>query len=174
MSTTSRRSELIGQLDLAEHSWVRVDIGDLGGAAPRTALTGATNMPFPVAQADPTGDVGDLIGTYWAALFLASRAFIRVLSSSSLTGWQTVKITVDGNPAVHGVALLQVVGRCGPVNETGLGRTLDLRSWDGSDLFVPANESSIFLSARAVDILRGAGLRNVEIETDGVELIGLP
>lgn len=171
MSTSRPRPESFGQLNLADHAWARVDIGDLGGADSRAVLTGATKLDLPIAHADPMGDVGDLIGTYWAGLFLVSQEFARFLSWSDLTGWQTLAIRVDGNPAIHDVALLQVVGRCGPIEEAGAGRTLNLSSWDGSDLFVPANESSIVISTKAAEILRSAGLRNVEIGAAGFELM---
>ena len=170
MSTTDHASRLIGRLGLKNHRWVRVDIGDLGGADPHRVLVGSVDPQITLGQADSTGKVGDLIGTYWAELFLVNRAFVELLTVSGLTGWRTTSVPVQGNPSVDDVCLLRVVGSCGPIRETGAGRVLELDSWDGADLFVPSNESTILLSSRAVEALRDAHLSNVEVEPAGVEL----
>jgi hypothetical protein len=117
MSTTDHTSRLIGQLDLQDHRWARVDIGDLGGADPHRVLVGSVDPEIGRGHADPTGKVGDLIGTYWAALFLISRAFVKLLTVSGLTGWRITPVPVEGNPAIADVCLLQVVGSCGPIRE---------------------------------------------------------
>ena len=92
MSTTDHTSRPIGELDLQDHRWARVDIGDLGGADPHRVLVGSVDPEIGRGHADPAGKVGDLIGTYWAALFLISRAFVKLLTVAGLTGWRITPV----------------------------------------------------------------------------------
>lgn len=118
------------------------------------------------------GRVGDLVGTTWAALFLVSDEFADALRARGFSGWRLVPVAIAANRALPTMSMLQVVGRCGPISSPSIGRVLDPATWDGSDMFVPANEATILLSPRCADVLRQASLRNVEIVNAGLESPG--
>lgn len=168
-STTSTRLPALAQLDLADHSWARVDIGDLENGDPHAVLTGRTPIGRFSGRADGDRELGDLVGTYWAALFLMSSKFVATLETANLTGWKPVPVEVHGNPDARNFALLQVTGTCGPISGGKVGRSLDLRTWDGSDFFVAENESVVFLSEKAAEVLRSSQLANVDISPASVD-----
>ena len=68
-----------------------------------------------------------------------------------------------------------MTGRSGPVPDGGtaglqpLGHYLDPREWDGSDLFRPGCEGTILVTARAVEAIRDAHLKNVVLQPAGLE-----
>lgn len=125
MSTTSRQLGVFGDLSLQSHSWARVDIGGLGGPKPDQVLRGA-DFDLAEARADARGKVGDLIGTYCAALYLVGRDFVSVVVDSGLTGVRFRPVEVLWNEEVKNVSLLQVLGRCGEVVTVGLDQRLRL------------------------------------------------
>jgi hypothetical protein len=95
--------------------------------------------------------------------------FVDVLRSARLSGGRAVTVTVGGNPTVPPLSLLQVTGRCGLVLSPGIGRWLRAETLEGSDLFVPENESTVLLSTKAASALSDARLLNVEIALAGLE-----
>lgn len=123
-----------------DYSWLRADIPALAEFDPRSVLTGAAVLPPLRAVAHEHGPVGDLVGTFWASLFLISSRFSQVL---------------------------RVTGRCGPVAPAG--RLLDPTTLDGSDIFTPANETSILVSPRCTTALQRTTLLNVALEPAGIE-----
>lgn len=158
----------VGRLDVVNPHWARVDLGDLGGADPRQVLAGTVDLPDAKGVAD-AGKVGDLVPTYWAALFLVTPAFRTVLSDAGLTGWSTTPLLVTGNSAALDLTLLHVRGRCGPARSLGVGSELDPGNWDGSDLFLVDGDSTVYLSPRARRVLSSAHLRNVETDLAGFD-----
>jgi hypothetical protein len=103
------------------------------------------------------------------ALWIVSPAFCAALAETDCTGWNTAPAVILGedNDSVvtsdHG--LLVVQGRCGPIDyerstpipgsRTGRrGLYFELDSWDGSDVFVPANSTRVIYTKKAVDALR--------------------
>jgi len=139
--------------------------------APRELLTAEVSNSALRGVVRDRGLVGDLIPTYWAAVFTVTLRLVDVLRASSLTGWRTLPVTVPG-PRLPPIFLLQVCGRCGPIRGASgrsVGLFLDPRTWDGSDLFLPENEDRILMTARCADALSVARLKNVELSLAGLE-----
>lgn len=170
MSISSQGQEPFGELGLRSHEWARVRISDIGGQSEYAVLAGAT-VPDQVAVADARGRVGDLIGTYWASLLIAGPRFIDVVTDAGLTGCVFVPLQITGNPLIQDGALLQVSGRCGPIETPGLDQLIQLDTWDGKDFFIAENNGRVRLSPRALTVLRKARLRNVLVEPARVEFI---
>jgi len=168
--TSSESIEGLSSLDISDYSFMRIDLLGIDRYGGRAALVGEVEFPAGLeANAPSGGRLGDIFGTFWVELFLVTDRFLEVLRSEQLSGFKSVRVTVSGNSVVPPVSMLQVLGRCGPVSSEGIGRALDPRTLDGSDIFVPANESTILLSAKAGAVLSSAGLRNVEITPAGLE-----
>jgi hypothetical protein len=143
-------------------------VGDLDGQDPRRVLAGYARLERIVGKAD-AGRIGDLVPTYWAALFLASTAFVQVLTEAGLTGWSASPIPVAGNPRAVDLMLIQVTGRCTVPRALGVGMELDPKGWDGSDFFLMDGDATIYLSPKARGALVAAQLRNVETGLAGFE-----
>lgn len=92
MSTTELAGPEVARLDVKDPRWARVDLGDLGGTYPRLMLAAQAGVANLHGVAD-AGKIGDLVPTYWAALFLVSPAFVAVLSRAGLTGWSVTSVT---------------------------------------------------------------------------------
>ncbi|WP_405062216.1 hypothetical protein OG474_11395 [Kribbella sp. NBC_01505] len=160
----------LSRLDLLDYSFMRLDLLGIDRYGGRAALADEiSSMPDLVADAPPRGRLADIFGTLWAEVYLVTDRFLDVLRSEQLAGWSAVRVTVNGNPSVPPVSMLQVTGRCGPILTPGIGRYLNPGTLDGSDLFVPANESTILLSPTATAALSQANLVNVEVEPAGLE-----
>ncbi len=106
-------------------------------------------------------------------LKLLSPRTIEVLRIQAFTGWSTYPVTITGarGEPIDGYKGLQVLGRCGRLSSEPLrhdirispgGRayraTIGLRfepeSWDGSDFFMPEDETAyVFVTQRVVDAL---------------------
>lgn len=170
MSTSSERTEGFSELTLRSELWARVRLANLGGLDPDDLLTGADGE-IPMGQADPQGKIGDMIGTYWATLYLVGRRFTEVVLDSGLTGCRFKPVSVRGNGQINDVALLQIVGKSDPILQSGLDKRLNLNSWDGSDFFIPRQQLGIFLSPTASAVIRASKLRNVAVEVPGIEFI---
>lgn len=158
----------VGRLDVSNPHWARVDLGDLEGQDPRMVLSGRVRAEGLVGMAD-AGEIGDLVPTYWAALFLVSPALVRLLTEARLTGWFLSSVSVLGNPQAIDLALLQVTGKCMATRAPGVGMELDPKGWDGSDFFLVDGDATIYLSPRARLAMKSAGLRNVEVDLAGFE-----
>lgn len=71
---------------------VQLLAGDLDG---RQLLIGEWgNRPI-VGRVLETGRLGDLIGTYWAAVLLISNSLRSFLQSCRFTGWEAVPVVID-------------------------------------------------------------------------------
>jgi hypothetical protein len=123
----------------------------------------------------------DLLGTGYAGLYLVSERFQQVLIRGGFTGWTTISAQIHdhNSAAIGGYDLFAVTGRCGPIlperspvvqlpKKSGVGQSLyrigyffDLNTWDGSDVFCPANNRSTFITERVKTALTDAHLDNV-------------
>jgi hypothetical protein len=127
---------------------------------PAEQLAPGTSVPEePVAfRVVEKRKVGDLVGTGFTGLVVASPALVGCLTEHGFTGWSTFPIRVEGLLAdgLAGYRGLSITGRSGPIDD-GLSERVVLPpyvpgapsmphrkgfcpepgSWDGSDLFVP-------------------------------------
>ncbi len=181
MSTTDGTrlpvAELL-KLKLASHDWLRLDILVPNSVDSRSLLSaeyrGALPLPAAVGQ---RGRLGDLVGTFWATVYLVSDRFKEVLEGAALSGWTTFPVA-PRERLESGLWLLGVTGRCGPVYgvdgvaRAGLdpvGQYLDPDEWDGADVFLPRNRNVVLLTPEAGRVLGRARLMNVDLEPGGLE-----
>ena len=125
---------------------------------------------------DQKGKVGDLLGTFWASLYLIGDRFKKLLEENAIGGWRAYPTICEGLQSPGEWWVLGIAGRGGSVR-TGqeaaragldpLDQGLDPREWDGSDLFHPANEGTILVTTRAAQVLERAHLKNVVLERTG-------
>lgn len=119
------------------------------------------------------------------ALRLLSPAAVATFTDAGLTGWTTYPVTIDGrgfNGSPDGYVGLAVTGRCGPIERdrarsevrlspigkpyrASVGLYVDPSSWDGSDLFMPRDETdAVLVSDRARRALLAGKLTNIQFE----------
>jgi hypothetical protein len=140
----------------------------------RSALVGEFRERISGVVLNP-GRAWDLVGTYWASLYLVSPRFVDLLIAAGATGWKPRTVDIPGSPDLPPLALLTVTGRCGrllPGGEGGrppFGVFLDPSTWDGSDVFVADGDGAILLTGDLASRLRSARLSNVNIEPAGIE-----
>jgi hypothetical protein len=126
----------------------------------------------------------DIITTGFAKLFLISEQFISTLELANATGWGVfpVEIIYQGDSRISGYSGLSITGRCGPLDESKIpivqmpsrspkgfspyriGYYFDITTWDGSDLFSPAPNKSIFVTERLKEAADVAKLVNVSFQ----------
>jgi hypothetical protein len=167
-------------LGLAHHNWMRVDVAPSDGVKGNELLSGEYRGPLPLtALVREAGPIGDLIGTFWANVFLMSDRLSKAMQELRLSGWRSLPVSVKGDPDLDNrLALLAVTGRAGPVYGAGgqtrpgvdaIGQYLDPGESDGSDVFLPANRRSILLTGAAAEKIARLGLRNVDLQPAGLE-----
>lgn len=127
--------------------------------------------------------VADILGTGFASLYLISARMIDGLTAERITGWRSQPVHFDDNTAHDGdYHALVVTGRCGPIvdemSETitkilpggavkwWRGMYFDPKTWDGSDVFTPADRGTVLIVPRVRELLR-------RYDLDGVEAIPL-
>lgn len=145
-------------------------------------MKGVANEARPVRFRAPHGKRSwpDLVATDAVVLYLISRRFREALHDAGISGWHTRKVEVDGD-ANRDHELLVITGRCGAVddqlsertsrkNKSGVQYTVwsglffDPATWDGSDVFCPADSGLIFMTRRAVTAIEEAKLENVRLD----------
>ena len=167
-------------LGLAHHNWKRVDVAPLEGVNGNELLSGEYRGQLPlIAVVREGGPVGDLVGTFWANVFLMSDRLSKAMQELRLSGWRSLPVSVKDDPDLDNrLALLAVTGRAGPLYGAGgqtrpgvdaIGQYLDPREWDGSDLFLPANRRSILVTGPTAEKIARLDLRNVELLPAGIE-----
>jgi hypothetical protein len=176
--STSRGLDVadIKTLTEATYTGLRVSIG--GGLSKRDLLIGN----FPGKQLSGTakrrGRAGDLVGTYWAGLYLVSERFRTSVADMGAIGWLTTPVRVSGANAP--LLLLSITGTCGPLYGVGGERTpglprfgvfIDPGLWDGSDFFMPSNSNAIFVLGSVAEEIGRLRLTNVAFESAGLEVL---
>jgi hypothetical protein len=167
-------------LALAHHDWKRLDVAPSAGLKGNELLFGEYRGPLPLtAVVKQGGPIGDLVGTFWASVFLMSDRLSKALEELRVSGWRALPITVTGGPDLdERLALLAVTGRAGPVYGAGgqthpdvdaIGQYLDPREWDVSDLFLPANRRSILVTGPAAEKIARLGVSNLDLQSAGIE-----
>jgi hypothetical protein len=169
--------EDLRKLTLRSHDWLRVDFENARIMDGKALVRGEAKVPLPLhAGVGQAGKVGDLVGTLWASVYAITSRLKVTLEKAGLTGW--LALPVRGPDAVvwESFWVLAITGRCGPVyGQGGLHHAgidpafpyLDPSKWDGTDLFMPENNTVILLAPRAAQALRRAHLRNVALEPVG-------
>jgi hypothetical protein len=164
-------------LEPASYRGLRVSIRGRDVTA-RDLLSG--NLPDqPLAgSARRQGRAGDLVGTYWAGVYLVSERFQASVAELGASGWSTAPVQV---PEVEvPLLLLSISGKCGPLYGVGgvqieggaaVGTFIDPQLWDGSDLFMASNNNSIFVVGSMADAIQKVGLANVAFEPAGLEAL---
>lgn len=137
----------------------------------------------------------DVHGTTMVSPYLVSQRFVDTLVQNTFSGWRTFPVVAYGKKKerLEGMHGLSVTGKCGPLDISRsrilvkppvrpgapryrmlLGRYVDLTTWDGTDVFMPA-ESRVIIVTRAVQIaLKKAKLQNItlipllEVEWPGI------
>jgi hypothetical protein len=181
--STSKVNQPLGvaelkQLQLRSHEWLRLDLEVGSNVRPAQLLRGENVGIAEISAAvKQSGPVGDLIGTFWATVYVITSRFRDALEKSEINGWRAHPITLRSPRQIDSeVSLLVVTGRAGPVFGAGgivredldpVGQYLDINDWDGSEIFVPANRNVILLTERAAQALQAARLRNVVLEPAG-------
>jgi len=141
----------------------RLLTGDLGGQP----LVGVVRQP---------GRPGDLVGTYWAGVYLVSEHFRRSISDLGASGWFTTPVQVKGVQSQ--LWLLSISGRCGPLFGVGgdpypsgpdVGTFIDPARWDGADFFMADNNNSIHVVGSTAERIHELRLSNVVLESAGLE-----
>jgi len=132
-------------LRLRSHDWVRVRIVVPAPIDHDRLLDAEYDGFLPIkAIADNDGKVGDLVGTFWAGLYVMADRFKRVLEQHAIRGWHAYETVCEGLPSQTTWWVLGIAGRAGPVltgpravraGLDSLGQYLDPREWDGSDVF---------------------------------------
>jgi len=150
----------------ASYRGLRVSLRGAGITA-RGLLTGDFGGQPLVGVVHQPGRPRDLVGTYWAGVYLVSERFRRSMSDLGATGWFTTPVHVEGVPSQ--LWLLSISGRCGPLFGVGgdpypsgpdIGTFIDPAWWDGADFFMADNNNSIHV----VGIDGGANQRVEAVE----------
>lgn len=130
------------------------------------------------------GKPSDFIWTTLVTPKLVSTRVVETLRDGKVTGWSLypVRIVDKGSNEIEGFHGLAVVGRCGPLDSSRgeyllkpppvpqgrafwvrKGLFFDPESWDGRDVFSPANGGGIvFVVERVKQLLEKAKVRNVK------------
>ncbi len=150
------------------------------------ALTRAEKQPdHPVRAEWAMGSAkpGDVVWTTMGVVTIVSDAVVQMLRSHGFTGWSLYDITVwdKQGQCVPGYSGLAITGRCGKIDYTrtievpriypagifpvGKGLLFEPASWDGSDLFMPAERSGfVFLVEEVKKAFERAKIKNVSFE----------
>lgn len=91
-----------------------------------------------------------------------------MLFENRITGWTGLNVAESEQVSAE-FLILGVTGRVGDVQFRGdpircandYSFVVDEGTWSGDDFFVASNNESIFVTRRAVNVLRSAQLRNV-------------
>jgi len=160
--------------DVGGADWLQVDL-NVPSRSRATELFRGEWLPDRPLLANPSlgNRVGDLVGTGWAGLYLASSAFQAAIDR--FRGWKTYAIEPVGTAErLKGFDGLAITGRFGPIDEIWedpaisgrFGMYVDPETWDGSDLFAASNRIGIYVSKAVADALVERALTNVALEQE--------
>ena len=120
-----------------------------------------------------------------SSLFLVSDRFLEVLETNHFTGWKSypVRLFEKNGTEVFGYNGFSVTGKAGkidweksevvqipgPIDETVTypyykGALIDMREWDGSDIFMPSNSWRKFITEPVYKALKKAKMTNIKFE----------
>ena len=165
----------VRSLQSASYTGLRVSL-KVDGITARDLLTGDLGGRPLVGIVRQRGRARDLVGTYWAGVYLVSEYFRRSLAEIGATGWFTTPVRVEKVPSP--LWLLSIAGTCGPLFGVGgeplaggprIGTFLDGAQWDGSDFFLADNNNSIFVVGSTAERIQQLRLSNVALESAGLE-----
>ncbi len=169
----------VRKLRLRSHDWLRIRLLLPTLADHDRLLDGIYEGALPIhGRIDQKGKVGDLVGTFWAGLYLISERSKKLLEETKITGWRAYPTICEGLVSQGALWVLGITDGAGPVRTArGIvpsdrdtpGQYLDPRDWDGSDLFHPVHDGTSLVAARAADVIEGAHLKNVLLEPGGLE-----
>jgi hypothetical protein len=167
----------VRRLTSRRYDGLRVSITGEGITA-RGLVTGDFGNQPPVGIVRQPGHPRDLVGTYWAGVYLISEHFHQSLRDIGASGWFATPIQVDGVQSQ--LRLLSISGRCGPMFGVGgdpypgipdIGTFIDPARWDGSDFFMADNNHEILIVSATAKRLRELRLSNVVLEEAGLESV---
>ena len=122
----------------------------------------------------------DVIFTRLFGGIIVHERVVRLLEEHRFTGWTTYPVEVCGQdgqhiPGYHGLA---ITGRCGPIDRdrsvvklkqfpakmarVWVGLYFDPATWDGSDMFMPADFDCVFVAEQVWKAFRRARVKNVQ------------
>jgi hypothetical protein len=139
--STSRVLEIdsVQRVLSVSYKGVRVSIrGGQSDVAARNLLSGSLADQPLTGTARRQGRVGDLVGTYWAGVYLVSERFRESVAELGASGWSTTPIQVPGVEVP--LLLLSITGKCGPLFGVGgeqteggaaIGTFIDPQLWEG-------------------------------------------
>jgi len=158
-----------------------------GGLAVGTDTLGLTRaevlptLSVPVEWEMGSAEPGDVNWTTHAAPIIISDSVVSLLRTHGFTGWSLYPVTVQNKQkqTVPGYSGLAITGRCGNLDDSmsvevprifpaGIfpvwkGLLFEPTSWDGSDLFMPAQRFSFVFVVEAVkNAFERAKIRNVK------------
>jgi hypothetical protein len=168
---------------LGESGSSRAFRGDVDVGTEAVALTRAEMRPaHPVRVEWAMGGAKpeEVIWTTMGTMVVVSDSVVQLLRSHGFTGWSLYEVTVRDKQGqlVPGYNGLAITGRCGPIDYSrtvvvprirpagifpvGKGLLFDPDSWDGSDLFMPAeNVGFKFMVEDVKKAFERAKIRNV-------------
>ena len=124
----------------------------------------------------------DLLWSGWSDVLLVSSRLVSVLESEGASGWRTYQVRLASKSRVpwRGYSGLAITGRAGPVQWKRSERVwrpppvphgsghwrlrglwFDVKTWDGSDLFL-LKDGGIMATDRIVRAMRRAKLKGIE------------
>jgi len=176
--STSRVLDVSGlhTLGVKRFDGLRVEVSVLAKTEAQILRGDVREHEIEVALGNP-GRERDLVGTYYAAVFLASAHMRDTLTRLSIGGWTWLRVP-DSLGLSQPYGILAVTGRSGPAYGHGgldapvipaLGSFLDPKEWDGSDIFVASNNNTIFVTRRAADEIRVQQLSNLDLRLSAFE-----
>ncbi len=157
--------------------------GDVAVETDAIALTRAEMQPSPpikVTWAMGGAKPGDVTWTTMGTMVIVSDSLIQLLRSHGFTGWSLYEVSVHDKQGqlLPGYSGLAITGRCGKIDYSrtikvprirpagifpvGKGLFFDPESWDGSDLFMPAEHVGYkFMVGEVKKAFERAKIRNV-------------
>jgi hypothetical protein len=160
--------------DVGGADWLQIDLNVPSKSDATELLRGQWLPDQPLLAIPSLGSrLGDLVGTGWAGLYLASSTFQAALKRFS--GWKTYAIDPVGTAErLKGFDGLAITGRFGPIDEIWedpaisgrFGMYVDPETWDGSDVFIAGNRTGIYVIEAVADALAERELTNVVLEQE--------